>query len=88
MKKKAKIAFIPKTEYVTAYCPQPEPMSKNLPLWWREQSPYVNNKKEINNGQLIKIIRDKYMVDAKGFNKIMGVPITKGEIIEEVEGMI
>jgi 2-oxoglutarate ferredoxin oxidoreductase subunit alpha len=43
---------------------------------------------EINNGQLIKIIRDKYLVDAKGFNKIMGVPITKGEIIEEVEGMI
>ena len=43
---------------------------------------------EINNGQLIKIIRDKYLVDAKGFNKIMGVPITKGEIIEVVEGMI
>jgi len=32
---------------------------------------------EINNGQLIKIIRDVYFVDAKGYNKIMGVPITK-----------
>jgi 2-oxoglutarate ferredoxin oxidoreductase subunit alpha len=31
---------------------------------------------EINNGQLIKIIRDKYLVDAKGYNKIMGIPIT------------
>ncbi len=39
---------------------------------------------EINNGQLIKIIRDVYFVDAKGYNKIKGVPITKGELIEEV----
>ncbi len=39
---------------------------------------------EINNGQLIKIIRDKYLVDAKGYNKIMGVPITKAELIEEL----
>ncbi|MDB5196098.1 MAG: 2-oxoglutarate ferredoxin oxidoreductase subunit alpha [Flaviaesturariibacter sp.] len=40
---------------------------------------------EINNGQLIKIIRDKYMVDAKAFNKIMGVPITKAEITEAIK---
>lgn len=43
---------------------------------------------EINNGQLIKIIRDKFLVDAKGYNKIMGIPITKGELIEEVKRMI
>lgn len=43
---------------------------------------------EINNGQLIKIIRDKYFIDAKGFNKVMGVPITKGEIIDTVKGML
>ncbi|HVU56241.1 MAG TPA: 2-oxoacid:acceptor oxidoreductase subunit alpha [Puia sp.] len=44
---------------------------------------------EINNGQLIKIIRDKYFVDAKGYNKIMGVPITKTELvmkIREIQG--
>src|SRR6476620_793830 len=40
---------------------------------------------EINNGQLIKIIRDKYMVDAKGYNKIMGIPITKTELVEEIK---
>lgn len=40
---------------------------------------------EINNGQLIKIIRDKYLVDAKGYNKIMGVPITKGELVEAIK---
>lgn len=39
---------------------------------------------EINNGQLIKIIRDVYMIDAIGYNKIMGVPITKTELLEEV----
>ena len=39
---------------------------------------------EINNGQLIKIIRDVYFIDAKGYNKIKGVPITKGELIDEL----
>lgn len=43
---------------------------------------------EINNGQLIKIIRDKYLVDAKGYNKIMGIPITKGELVDEVKKII
>ncbi len=40
---------------------------------------------EINNGQLIKIIRDQYMIDAKGYNKIMGVPITKAELLEAIQ---
>jgi 2-oxoglutarate/2-oxoacid ferredoxin oxidoreductase subunit alpha len=40
---------------------------------------------EINNGQLIKIVRDQYLVDAKAYNKVMGVPITKSEIIDEVK---
>jgi 2-oxoglutarate ferredoxin oxidoreductase subunit alpha len=39
---------------------------------------------EINNGQLIKIIRDVYLVDAKPYNKIKGTPITKGELIAEI----
>jgi 2-oxoglutarate ferredoxin oxidoreductase subunit alpha len=43
---------------------------------------------EINNGQLIKIIRDQYLVDAKGYNKIMGVPITKGELVERIKEML
>jgi 2-oxoglutarate/2-oxoacid ferredoxin oxidoreductase subunit alpha len=40
---------------------------------------------EINNGQLIKIIRDKYLLDAKGFHKTMGTPITKGELVLELK---
>ncbi len=40
---------------------------------------------EINNGQLVKIIRDVYFTDAKAFNKIMGIPITKTELIKEIK---
>lgn len=43
---------------------------------------------EINNGQLVKIIRDKYLVDAQAYNKIMGVPITKGELVDTVKKML
>jgi len=43
---------------------------------------------EINNGQLVKIIRDEYMVDAKAYNKIMGVPITKGELVDVLKKML
>lgn len=39
---------------------------------------------ELNNGQLIRIIRDIYFVDAKGYNKIKGVPIMKAELVEEI----
>ena len=43
---------------------------------------------ELNNGQLIKIIRDQYLVDAKGLNKIMGIPFVKQEILDEVRKML
>jgi 2-oxoglutarate ferredoxin oxidoreductase subunit alpha len=43
---------------------------------------------EINNGQLIKIIRDQFLIDAQGYNKIMGVPITKGELVTKIKEML
>ena len=43
---------------------------------------------EINNGQLVRIIRDVYFIDAKGYNKIMGIPITKGELVTEIRKML
>lgn len=43
---------------------------------------------EINNGQLVKIIRDEYLVDAKAYNKIMGIPITKTELVKEISSML
>jgi 2-oxoglutarate ferredoxin oxidoreductase subunit alpha len=39
---------------------------------------------EINNGQLVKIIRDKYLVNAIPYNKVMGIPITKTELLETI----
>ena len=43
---------------------------------------------EINNGQLVKIIRDEYLVDAKAHNKVMGIPITKGELVDKIRKML
>jgi len=40
---------------------------------------------ELNNGQLVKIIRDQYLVDAKPYNKIMGIPFTKVELVNEIK---
>ncbi|HXS54934.1 MAG TPA: 2-oxoacid:acceptor oxidoreductase subunit alpha [Hanamia sp.] len=43
---------------------------------------------ELNNGQLVKIIRDQFLVDAKGFNKIKGVPFNKAELVDEIKKML
>lgn len=43
---------------------------------------------EMNNGQLIKIIRDKYFIDAKGLNKIKGMPFSSEEIKSKIIEMI
>jgi len=43
---------------------------------------------EMNNGQLIKLIRDQYLVDAKPLNKIKGVPFETGEIKEAILNML
>lgn len=43
---------------------------------------------EINNGQLIRIIRDVYFTDARGYNKIMGIPITKTELLMKLDEML
>ena len=43
---------------------------------------------EMNNGQLVKVIRDKYMIPAVPFNKIQGMPFTAGEIEEKIESIL
>lgn len=43
---------------------------------------------EINNGQLIKIIRDKYLIDAVGYNKIKGTPITRSELVTAIRELL
>ncbi len=36
---------------------------------------------ELNNGQLVRILRDQFLVDAIPYNKIKGVPLSKGELV-------
>jgi 2-oxoglutarate ferredoxin oxidoreductase subunit alpha len=43
---------------------------------------------EINNGQLVKIIRDQFLVDAVAFNKIKGTPITSQELVEAIKELL
>lgn len=43
---------------------------------------------EINNGQLVKILRDKFMIDAIGFGKMQGTPFTKNEIKDKVKELL
>ncbi|MBM64692.1 MAG: 2-oxoglutarate ferredoxin oxidoreductase subunit alpha [Myxococcales bacterium] len=39
---------------------------------------------ELNNGQLIRLVREKYLVDAKGINKIQGKPFFETELVEKL----
>ncbi len=43
---------------------------------------------EINNGQLIKLLRQKYLVPAKGFNMIKGLPLRSEEIERAIEDIL
>lgn len=43
---------------------------------------------ELNSGQLIKVIRDKYLVPAIGFNKVQGMPFTATEIYTKIEELL
>ena len=39
-------------------------------------------------GQLVKIIRDKYLIPAEGFNKVQGVPFTATEILGKIKDIL
>ncbi|HVZ95545.1 MAG TPA: 2-oxoacid:acceptor oxidoreductase subunit alpha [Chitinophagaceae bacterium] len=43
---------------------------------------------ELNNGQLVKIIRDQFLADATPYNKIMGIPFTRQELIDEIKKIL
>ncbi len=43
---------------------------------------------ELNNGQLSKIIRDKYFVDAIPYNKIQGQPFMATEVVNKVKEIL
>jgi 2-oxoglutarate ferredoxin oxidoreductase subunit alpha len=43
---------------------------------------------EMNMGQLVKVLRAEYLVDAVGLNKIQGLPFKVSEIISRIDRMV
>ncbi len=43
---------------------------------------------EINSGQLVRVLRAEYLVDAVGFNRVRGLPLASEEIYEAINQLI
>jgi 2-oxoglutarate ferredoxin oxidoreductase subunit alpha len=43
---------------------------------------------EINSGQLVRVLRAEYLVDAVGFNRVRGVPLATQEILEAIHQLL
>ena len=43
---------------------------------------------ELNNGQLRMLLRDQYLVDAKGYNKIEGKPFLISELVKAIDEIL
>jgi len=40
---------------------------------------------EMNTGQLVKMLRSEFLIDAKGLNKVSGQPFKIGEIVNAIQ---
>jgi 2-oxoglutarate ferredoxin oxidoreductase subunit alpha len=43
---------------------------------------------EMNLGQLQKLVRAEFLVDATGFNLVRGIPFRAGEVAEAIDAMV
>jgi 2-oxoglutarate ferredoxin oxidoreductase subunit alpha len=43
---------------------------------------------EMNLGQLLKLIRAEFLVDAVGYNRVRGVPFRPSELADAFEAML
>ena len=43
---------------------------------------------EINSGQLVRVLRAEYLVDAVGFNRVSGMPLASQEILEAINQIL
>ena len=43
---------------------------------------------EMNLGQLLKLVRAEFLVDAVGYNKVRGLPFRSDELAEAIEAML
>jgi 2-oxoglutarate ferredoxin oxidoreductase subunit alpha len=62
------------------------PLPKNLGALVKKYDKVI--MPEMNNGQFIKIIREKFLVDAIGLNKIKGLPFVTEEIVKKVNEVL
>ena len=61
------------------------PFPSDLPEIFGRFNKYV--VPELNNGQLVKILRDKFLLPFEPFTKIQGQPFKATEILEQIESM-
>jgi 2-oxoglutarate ferredoxin oxidoreductase subunit alpha len=73
-----KIAWI----HLTHLSPLPNDLGEKLKRFPKVLVP------ELNSGQLTRLVRAEYLVDAKAFTKIMGLPFTAREIENEIERVL
>jgi 2-oxoglutarate ferredoxin oxidoreductase subunit alpha len=43
---------------------------------------------EINSGQLVRVLRAEYLIDAVGFNRVRGVPLATQEIVDAINQLV
>jgi 2-oxoglutarate ferredoxin oxidoreductase subunit alpha len=43
---------------------------------------------EMNLGQLLKLVRAEFLVDAVGYNRVTGLPLRAAEVAEAIEAMV
>jgi 2-oxoglutarate/2-oxoacid ferredoxin oxidoreductase subunit alpha len=43
---------------------------------------------EMNLGQLLKLVRAEFLIDAVGYNRVRGLPFTSAELADAIEGML
>jgi len=62
------------------------PLPKNLEKVLRSYKKVM--VAELNNGQLVKILRDKFLIDAIPYNKVQGLPFMSSEIVNKVKELL
>jgi 2-oxoglutarate ferredoxin oxidoreductase subunit alpha len=43
---------------------------------------------EMNLGQLLKLVRAEFLVDAVGYNRVTGLPLRAAEVADAIEALI
>ena len=43
---------------------------------------------EMNLGQLLMLVRAKYLVDAVGYNQVRGLPFKATELADQIRGLL